>query len=201
MRQLSGTTILSFDDNSLGMVVNGSIDNVGSGVPTTASLFAVGCILTDLSTGIVYRNVGTVAVPVWSENSNMRIAVSLTAAQLLAMYAAPIAVVAVVPGKAIIVDAVEFDITRTSTAFANGGVVNVQYASTANGAGTKIHADIGTSVVTGAAGRTITARIPLVQSDIATASITGIGLFISNATGAFITGTGVATVVVHYHLV
>lgn len=168
--------------------------------PTTASKFALGCIVTDRTTGYRYRNVGTVAVPVW-ETDIISASVSLSAADLIAMYATPVAIVAAVPGKAIILDSMEFDITRTSTAFTGGGVVAVQYNSTANGAGTATTATIAATVVTGAAGRTITARIPVVQSDIATASITGIGLFISNATAAFAAGTGTAVVKVKYHLV
>ena len=125
--------------------------------------------------------------------------VNLTAADLIAMYTTPVLVLAAVTGKAILVDSVTFDITRTATAFTGGGVVNVQYANTANGAGTKVHADIAATVVTGAAGRTITERIPLVQSDIATASITAVGLYISNQTAVFATGTGTAVLTVRYH--
>lgn len=32
---------------------------------STASVYAIGCVVTDLSSGIAYTNVGTVAVPVW----------------------------------------------------------------------------------------------------------------------------------------
>jgi len=41
---------------------------------TTADKFAVGCILTDSNSGVIYRNSGTVAVPVWGaiENSIVR---------------------------------------------------------------------------------------------------------------------------------
>lgn len=168
--------------------------------PTTASKFAVGCKVTDTTLGITYVNTGTVAVPVWDTEIISK-TVSLTAAQLIAMYATPVEIVPAVPGKAIILDSMEFDITRTSTAFTGGGVVAVQYAGTANGAGTATTATIAAAVVTGAAGRTITARIPVVQSDIATASITAIGLFISNQTAAFAAGTGTAVVKVKYHLV
>lgn len=125
----------------------------------------------------------------------------LTAAEIIAMYAAPIEVVPAVSGKAIFVESVEFDITRTSTQFTGGGVVNLQLANTANGAGTKVHADIAASVVTGTAGETRTYRIPLVLSDIAVASIEGIGLYISNQTAAFAAGTGTARVTVWYRYV
>lgn len=66
MRTIPSTTIVSFIDNATNLLVEGSIDNIGSGIPTTASTFAVGARIVDLSTSIAYVNTGTVAVPVWS---------------------------------------------------------------------------------------------------------------------------------------
>ena len=172
--------------------------------PTTANVFEVGCrmIQTDASTGdtIVFMNSGTSASPVWSSNQ-LEKTVSLTAADIIAMYTTPVAIVPAVTGKAIIVDSMELVITRTSTAFTGGGVVAVQYNSTANGAGTATTATIAATVVTGAAGTTYTSRIPVNLSDVASASIASIGLYISNATAAFAAGTGTASVKVRYHLV
>jgi hypothetical protein len=70
MRSITATTILSFIDNAAGLLVEGSIDNIGAGIPTTASTFAVGAKIVDLSTSIAYVNTGTVAVPVWSRGSS-----------------------------------------------------------------------------------------------------------------------------------
>lgn len=86
MRQISGTTILSYVDNDLNLIVEGSVANLGSGIPTTASAFAIGCVLTDLSTGIKYSNTGTVAVPVWTRGGPAAemIMVTQTAAQMIA---------------------------------------------------------------------------------------------------------------------
>lgn len=155
-----------------------------TGTPeTTADTFQVGCqmIKTDAGTGdtITFTNVGTVAAPVW-QSAQLEETVALTAANIIAMYATPVAIVAAVPGKAIVVDSVDFVMTRTATAFTSGGVVAVQYNNTANGAGTATTATIAATVVTGAAGTTYTTRIPVNQSDIASASIAGIGLYISN---------------------
>lgn len=127
--------------------------------------------------------------------------VPLTAAQIIAMYAAPVLVVPAISGKEILVDSVELVMTRTSTAFTGGGAVSVQYNTTANGAGTSVQAStIAASVVTGAAGTTYTTRPPATLSDIASASIQGIGLYISNATAPFAAGTGTATVRVTYRV-
>jgi hypothetical protein len=172
--------------------------------PTTANVFEVGCrmIQTDATSGntMVYTNSGTSAAPVWG-SSQLEKTVSLAAADIIAMYATPVSIVPAVTGKAIVLDSMEFVITRTSTAFTGGGVVAVQYDSTANGAGTATTATIAATVVTGAAGTTYTARIPVNLSDIASASISNIGLYISNQTAAFAAGTGTASVKVRYHLV
>ncbi len=174
-------------------------------IPTTANVFQVGCrlIQTDAAAGSpnVFTNTGTSAAPVFESTGSGVATVALTAAQLIAMYTTPVAIVPAITGKAIIIDSMEFDITRTSTAFTGGGVVAVQYDSTANGAGTATTATIAATVVTGAAGRTITSRIPVNLSDVASASIVSIGLYISNQTAAFAAGTGTATVKVKYHLV
>lgn len=171
--------------------------------PTTANIFQIGCrmIQTDAAgNACIFTNSGTSAAPVWEQGTGS-VTVNLSAANLIAMYATPVSIVPAVTNKAIIVDSMEFIITRTSTAFTGGGVVAVQYANTANGAGTATTATIAATVVTGAAGKTYTARIPVVQSDIASASIAGIGLYISNQTAAFAAGTGTAVVKLKYHLV
>lgn len=174
--------------------------DLGSGIPTTASIFALNCKIIDLSTGYVYKNLGTVAAPVWLNTDTQMVSVSLTAANLIAMYTTPVAILPALPGRSYVVDSVEFVMTRTATAFTSGGVVALQYDSTANGAGTATHATIAASVVTGASGTTYTTRIPVVQSDIASASIVGKGLYISNATAAFATGTGTAVMKVRFHV-
>ena len=199
MRSIAGTNIYVSNDTLQGYAVEGIVTSSGT-LPTTASTFAVGCTLYNTETGVVWVNAGTVAVPVWVSKSITK-RISLTAAQLIAMYAAPVELIPAVPGYAIIIDSFDFDITRTSTAFTGGGVVAPQLAATANGAGTALTATIAATVVTGAAGRTLTARIPVVLSDIATASITGIGVYISNQTAAFAAGTGTADVTITYHLV
>lgn len=193
----SDVTVLTADQNNLAVVAVKTAGAPG----TTANVYAVGCEVTDKSTGIIYTNCGTSAVPAWTGRGS--VVKSLTAAELIAMYAAPVAVVPAIAGKAIFVDSVSFVITRTSTAFTGGGVVALQYAATANGAGTLTHATIAATVVTGAAGTTFTDRVPAVagQSDIASASIVGIGLYISNATAAFAAGTGTAVMTVNFHVV
>ena len=166
----------------------------------TASKYAVDCKLFDSTTEIEYYNTGTVAVPVWTAKEQIE-TISLTAAQIISMYTTAELVVPAVAGRSIVVDEVIFDLTGTATQFTGGGVVGVQYKNTANGAGTLVHADIAASVVQNATGRIITKRIAVDLSSVAIADIDGQGLYISNKTAVFATGTGVASVICRYHLV
>lgn len=127
--------------------------------------------------------------------------VALTAAQINALYTTSVEVIPAVAGKIIVLESFVFDLTGTATQFTGGGVVNLQYDSTANGAGTTLHADIAATVVTGATGRVITHRIPKDLSAIATASITGKGVYIGAKTANFAAGTGTAVCKVSYRLV
>ncbi len=127
--------------------------------------------------------------------------VSLTAAQIIALYTTSVEIIPAVAGKIIVLDSFVFDLTGTATQFTGGGVVNLQYDTTANGAGTTLHADIAATVVTGATARVITHRIPKDLSAIATASITGKSVCIGAKTAVFATGTGTAVCKVSYHLV
>lgn len=124
------------------------------------------------------------------------VAVPLTAAQLIAMYTTPVALIpAGVAGTNILVHKCMFTITTTSTAFTGGGVVAPQIGSTAHGAGTLTTATIAAAVVTAGAGTTYTTVIPV--------SYTGTpatGLYISNQTAAFAAGTGTAVVDLWYSI-
>jgi hypothetical protein len=205
MYSIEGTTLIGVTKGTDGLWLKVLAPTSEMTLDTTASRYAIGCEMVNTGNSEVYLNTGTVAVPVWSETSGvyntLSASITLSAAQIIAMYATPVVVLPAITGKGYVVDSMELDITRTASAFTGGGAVAVQYDSTANGAGTATTATIAATVVTGAAGRTLTARIPVVQSDIASASIIGKGLYISNATGAFAAGTGTAVVRVKYHLV
>lgn len=125
--------------------------------------------------------------------------ISLTAAQINGMYAAPVVVIAAPgSGKAISIVKAQFVITRTATAFADGGAAIIQYDSTVNGGGTQAcDSTIASTVITGAAGASHTIRNGAVTSD-STATIVNKGIYISNDTAAFTTGTGTATLDVWY---
>lgn len=122
--------------------------------------------------------------------------VAITSANILAMYAAPVALIAAPgAGKNIVVHKVMMTMVTTATVYANGGVVVFQIAATANGGGTATTATIAAAVVNAVAGTSYTTVIPVSYTGTANT-----GLYISNQTAAFITGTGTATVDIWYSI-
>lgn len=200
MFSITGTTLLGVTKDSNGYWIEVTAPTSGMTIDTTASTYAVGCVVHNVADGVKYFNRGTVAVPVW-ESENLEKSISLTAAQIIALYTTSVEVVPAAAGKAIVLDSFVFDLTGTATQFTGGGVVNLQYKNTANGAGTTLHADIAAAVVTGATARVVTVRTPSDQSSIATADIINQGVFIGAKTAVFAAGTGTAVCRVKYHLI
>ena len=128
--------------------------------------------------------------------------IPLTAAQINGMYAAPVKILDPQgSGKSIVVAKAVFTITRTATQFANGGAAIIQYGSTVNGGGTQAcDSTIAATNITGTAGTVVTVRNGAVITALAAASIQNAPLYLSNATAAFDTGTGTATLGVWYYV-
>ena len=191
--------------NGNGLITLGTVEGTPYAGSAYPNLFALECILQDVNGSGVYSNTGTVAVPAWTLMSDpglvQSVVVTLTAAQIIALYTTSIEIVPAIAGKSIILDSFVFDLTGTATQFTGGGVVNLQYDNTANGAGITLHADIAATVVTGATARIQTLRVPKDLSSIATASITNKGVYIGAKTSAFAAGTGTAKVIVNYHTI
>ena len=122
--------------------------------------------------------------------------VNLTAAQIIAMNATPVALIAAPgSGAAIIVDNITFKMVTTATAFTGGGAVEFRYT---NGSGTKVTADVAAAVVTAGAGTSFTNVRGIEASLTATANA---AIVVTNATAAFAAGTGTAVVTIDYHVV
>lgn len=197
---ISGTTLKGVIKNDDGLWTLVYAPTSQMTLDTTASLYAVGCEIHNLADGISFFNRGTVAVPSW-ESEVISLTVPMTAAQIISNYTTSLEIIPAYAGKIISLIDFVFDLTGTATQFTGGGVMNLQYDTTANGAGTTLHADIAAAVVTGATGRVITKRIPKDLSSIATASITGKNVCMGTKTGVFATGTGTALLKVKYVLV
>ena len=96
-------------------------------------------------------------------------------------------------GKALVFLGLVANVTRTETGFTGGGAVSAKYAG-----GADVMATIAASVLTGAAGQTISRRIPADLSDLAVAAVENKALVLTNADAPFADGTGTAEVTVLY---
>lgn len=117
--------------------------------------------------------------------------VTLTAAQVLAAYATPQLIVpAPGTGRGLIVTAANV-VTEVSTVFAGGGVAILQYGSTVHGAGANaLSATIPAAEITAATSQVYSMSGFAATTVTATSVVTGLGLYFSNATGAFTGGAG-----------
>jgi hypothetical protein len=146
------------------------------------------------SGGVAY----TVLAEAVAGNIRRNITVDLLAVDINGMNATPFQLIAAPGANAmILVESLVFEMTRTATAFANGGTVSVEYAT----GGDDVIATIASTVITGAAGTTLTTRVLANLSDIAVANISNKALVITNDTAAFDTGTGTAKVHIGYRVI
>ena len=121
--------------------------------------------------------------------------ISLTAAQIIAMYATPQLLIAAPPtGMSLVVEQVMIRFVAGATQFTGGGVVAPQIGNTVHGGGTLVSATLPAATINSASSSDT-------QLDDTGANVTltqATGLYISNATAAFATGNGTATVYVWY---
>lgn len=137
-----------------------------------------------------------------AQNGIQHVTVNLTTANLKAMYAAPVQIVAAPAGslRLVVINAV-VHFTYGTAVFTGGGDVVLQYAATANGAGTNVSAtvvDTGATVFTGGASA-VMYNMGVGNQAVPAAT----GIYISNKTGALAsaTGTSTATVDIWYMVV
>lgn len=146
---------------------------------------------TVIDSGITIANVITV----------QNITVTLNTAAVVGAYAAPAPLIpAPGAGKAIMVLTSQ-EITEVSTPFAGGGNGIVQYGNTVHGGGVQaIDAVIPSAEITAAASQ-IYSQYGLPTTTVST-GITNLGVFFSNATGAFTGGTAsTVTFVLQYMII
>lgn len=152
----------------------------------------------DTTGNVEYTNVGTKASPLWEAAGQPGLTVALTAAQIIAMEATPVSVIAAPgAGLAIVVDSILFEMTTTSTQFTGGGAVSFVY----HGGSVAVHAgSIPATVVTTTAGTSYTVLGPAVATN-GTTVPANTGVDITNATAPFAAGTGTAKVRIRYHII
>lgn len=126
--------------------------------------------------------------------------VAMTAAEWNGMYAAPKLILAA-PGAGLIyqVDNVWYDMVFVAAQYAAGGVVNLQFDSTVNGAGVLATQDTAAATITGLAASSIVRPANGITA-IAQSTTVNKGLYMSNKTGAFTTGDGTWKINVAYRI-
>jgi hypothetical protein len=134
---------------------------------------------------------------VTSAVTQQHITVPITSTQILGMYATPVLLIAAPPaGENIIVDYFEFTMIPSGTAYASGGAFAPQISNTNHSGGTLVTGTIAASVIN-ASGTTTTYNM---QTQVAHAGTAATGLYLSNATGSFTTGTGTAICDIWYSI-
>jgi len=138
-----------YEKDQAGMITRA----MGPTVPANGSAgYAKGCefVESDVVDHVTYINRGTEKSCAFMTDT-IRKTVSLTAAQIKAMYTTATNVVLVpgVTGKVIVVESILLKMVRTSTAFTGGGAVEFRYT---DNSGAKVTADISATMITGEAG-------------------------------------------------
>lgn len=175
----------------------------GSGAPTNgssgtdATFAAPNSIYIDkAANGAIWQNIGTQAAPVWSPLTP--VLVNVSSANILAMNGAPVTLIAAPPaGYSLIVNNILAEIITTATQYASGGVVTFPY----HGGAVATHAgSITAATINAGAGTVLNQLGPAVAAN---GSIvpTATGVDITNATGAFTTGTGTMKVFFSYSII
>jgi hypothetical protein len=124
------------------------------------------------------------------------VAVSLSSAQILALNATPVTLIpAPGAGRVILVNDITMQMTRTGTAYSNGGALEFRYT---DGSGAKVSADIAAALVTTGGAGVAYASVLGIEASIT--PVVNSPVVVDNASAAFITGTGTAKLSIAYRI-
>lgn len=197
----SANYVTTISNDAFGQASTMNIPDPGNAV----GQFMVGATATPFVSGNLPKASGTAGVfvdsgiSVTAGLSVLTATVTLTASQVNGAYAAPVVLIAA-PGAGLTIIPIQMAVyTNVSTPFAGGANAAVQWGNTVHGAGTNaFSAVIPTAEITAAASQVY---ILGTHSAAALTSITNLGLYFSNITQAFTTGTGsTVTFVIQYYV-
>lgn len=128
--------------------------------------------------------------------------VSLTAAQIIAMYTTPVQLIAAPgSGKLVLIDSILWDIAFGTMQFTAGGAIQAQYGNTTHGAGPAASGSIAAATLNGVAASGFVANSSGAATLNAPATVENTAVYISNATQAFATGDSTVNLYVRYRIV
>jgi len=130
------------------------------------------------------------------------VTVTLSAAQIKALYDTPVQLVAAPgSGKLILIDSILWDIAFVSAQYTAGGAIQAQYGNTVHGLGSPASASIAAATLNGVAASGFIANGSGAATLNAPATVENTAVFLSNATADFATGDSTATLYVRYRVV
>lgn len=128
--------------------------------------------------------------------------VTLSAAQILGMYATPVQLIAAPgAGKLILIDSILWDIAFVSAQYAAGGAIAAQYGNTVHGGGSAASGTLAAASLNGVAASGFLSNAGSAGLLNAPATVENTAVYLSNATAAFTTGDSTVTLYVRYRIV
>ena len=188
------------EDNGYGRI---RVVNLGStGIPVTVAAAAGSIVGQTLlvqsgqSVDCESDGVGTWYANFGARQNSFEVNYALTSANILAMNGAAVTILpAMGANKVTIVEHIFLKMVTTATQYANGGAVEFRYT---NASGAKVTADIAAAVITAGAGTSYTANAGITTSLTALANAL---ICVTNATAAFITGTGTGVITIRFRVI
>lgn len=126
--------------------------------------------------------------------------VTLTAAQITALYDTPVQLIAAPgAGKLVVIDKIVWDIAYGTTQYTAGGAIAAQYGNSAHGVGDAASSSIAAATLNAVAANEVlsasSTQIVSVKTNCINAAV-----YLSNATADFATGDSTATLYVYYKI-
>jgi hypothetical protein len=186
-------------------IIVGNASNVATAVAMTGDVHITNAGVTAIQTGAVTGakiannavDYAQIALDVAATAT-----VTLSSAQILALYDTPVQLIAAPgSGKLILIDSILWDIAFGTTQYAAGGAIQAQYGNTAHGLGSPASASIAAATLNGVAASGYIANGSGDATLNAPATVRNTAVFLSNATGDFTTGDSTATLYVRYRIV
>ncbi len=181
-----------------GAILVGSAGAVATEVAMSGDVAIIASGATTIQALAVKQGMLAITVP-------RTISIAVSSAEMLGLFASPKLILAAPSaGTYYVVSGVQYEFNYSGAQFTNGGVMGVQYDSTVNGAGELTHLGVAAAVVQGVSADWIVGAVGFnIETTVgaASAGVVAKGLYLSNKTADFDSGTTTVTVHVTFSTV